>query len=132
MRGPQSGPAAVCAGRTHTAGRRVDRAVGAGAVAQIARVGVAVDAAADLSLVPPDPALEPLLSKCVHGEGSAEEVRRLGELWQGRVKTLLLDLAHDPGVYIVRPVDRRQGRAPTRGGGERRTPAGLFVVRPPL
>lgn len=69
--------------------------------------GEAIDAAADLSIVPADPTIEPLLSKCVQGLGSVEDKRRLGELWQGRVKALLLDYASDPAVYIVRPVERR-------------------------
>jgi hypothetical protein len=82
--------------------------------------GDAVDAAADLSLAPPDPALEPLLARCVHGHASADERRRLGELWQGRVKLLLLDLAHDPGVYVVRPAERRGSRLAGRPSEERR------------
>lgn len=72
--------------------------------------GQVVDAAADLSLVPVDPRLESLLTRCLHGAGSPDEQRLLGELWQARVKTMLLDLAHDPGVFIVRPHDRRQSR----------------------
>lgn len=82
--------------------------------------GAAVDAAADLSLVPADPGLEPLLAKCVHGRGNPEERRQLGMLWQDRVKTLLLDYAHDPGVYIVRPVERRNGRVAVRADADRR------------
>jgi hypothetical protein len=69
--------------------------------------GDAVDAAADLSLVPGDPALEPLLDKCMNGAPSAEDRARLAQLWQDRVKHLLIDLAHDPGVFIVRSVERR-------------------------
>jgi hypothetical protein len=82
--------------------------------------GDAVDAAADLSQAPPDPALEPLLARCVHGQGSVQERRRLGELWQGRVKLLLLDLAHDPGVYVVRPVEKRESRLAGRPSQEHR------------
>lgn len=70
--------------------------------------GDAVDAAADFSLVPADPALEPLLNKCVRGQASAEERERLGALWQRRIAQLLLDVAHDPAVYIVRAVERRK------------------------
>jgi hypothetical protein len=73
--------------------------------------GAAVDAAANLSLVPSDPVLEPLMARCVQGHGSASELRLLGELWQGRVRTLLLDFADDPGVFDVRLVERRGARA---------------------
>jgi hypothetical protein len=38
---------------------------------------------------------------------------RLGELWQRRVRHLLLDLASDPGVFIVRPLVRSQARTAT-------------------
>jgi hypothetical protein len=65
----------------------------------------AVDAASDLALVPPDPALQPLLERCVQGKGSREDESRLAELWQERVRHLLLDLARDPGVFVVRRVE---------------------------
>lgn len=80
--------------------------------------GAAVDAAADLSYVPPHPDLEPLLARCVRALGTPEDRARLGELWQGRVRTLLLDHADDPGVFIVRPVERR-GAAPSSRSGSR-------------
>ena len=82
--------------------------------------GDAVDAAADLSLAPADPMLEPLLARCVHGHGSAEELERLAQLWQARVRMLLLDLAHDPVVFIVRPVERRGVKPLPRPFAERR------------
>jgi hypothetical protein len=85
--------------------------------------GDAVDAAADLSLVPADPALEPLLARCVEGTASAQERRRLGELWQERVRCLLLDHAHDAGVYDVRPVEARAQRLRAQPARERRAAA---------
>lgn len=96
--------------------------------------GAAVDAAADLSLVPADPELEPLLGRCVGGEASAAEVQRLGALWQGRVRRLLIDLAHDTAVYIVRPVDKRQGGPRSGAAGESRDAvwSGSRVVQLPL
>jgi hypothetical protein len=78
--------------------------------------GEAVDAAADLSLVPPDPALEPLLARCVEGVAAAQERRRLAHLWHERVQRLLFDHADDPGVYVIRSVEKRVARrAPTQG-----------------
>lgn len=78
--------------------------------------GDAVDAAADLALVPADPALEPLLHRCVQGQASAEERRAFGAMWQRRVRQLLLDAAHDPAVYILRPVRRPQRPANSPAG----------------
>jgi hypothetical protein len=72
----------------------------------------AVDAAADLSLVPSDPAVERLLAQCLAGQATAEQTQRLGALWQSRVRRLLLDHAHDPGVFIVRPVAGTGRQAP--------------------
>jgi hypothetical protein len=87
--------------------------------------GAAVDAAANLSLVPSDPVLEPLLARCVQGQGSASELRLLGQLWQGRVRTLLLDFADDAGVFDVRLVERRGARA-----APSRAQQGREAVRP--
>lgn len=83
--------------------------------------GQVVDAAADLSLVPADPRLESLLTRCLHGLGSPAEQRLLGELWQARVRAMLLDLAHDPGVFIVRPHERRPSRSAPPVVRERRS-----------
>ena len=62
----------------------------------------AVDATAELALVPPDPSMEALLSRCVQGDGSPGEERALGTMWQERVRRLLIDLARDPGVFVLR------------------------------
>jgi hypothetical protein len=69
--------------------------------------GAAVDAGADLHLPPPDAALSALLRRCASGAADVHELSELGTRWQQRVKHLLLDLAHDPGVFLVRPVERR-------------------------
>jgi hypothetical protein len=34
------------------------------------------------------------------------ELIELGALWQERVRHLLLGLAHDPGVFVIRRVER--------------------------
>jgi len=65
-----------------------------------------VDAAADLGLVPTDPELEPLLTRCIAGKASAQEQAHLAQLWLQRVRHLLLDLARDTGVFVVRPSER--------------------------
>ena len=46
------------------------------------------------------------------GKAAAGEWAELGQRWQRRVKALLLDLAHDPGVFVVRRVERRLRRGP--------------------
>lgn len=95
--------------------------------------GEAVDAAADLSQIPADPALEPLLARGVRGDATPAELQRLGELWQQRVRMLLLDHAHDSGVYVVRPVERRGVRTASTMSDQRRARVrqGLFVLAPP-
>ena len=72
------------------------------------------DAAADVQRVPGDPSTLPLLQRCVAGAASADEARHLGELWQSRVRRLLLGHAEDDEVFRVRrvaPADRVGGRA---------------------
>lgn len=64
---------------------------------------LAVDAWADLSLLPEDPALAPLLERYGRGRACPEDLHRLGELWQARVQLLLLELAFDSGVFVLRP-----------------------------
>lgn len=71
----------------------------------------AVDAQADLALAPADPQLDALLAGYARGPLPAEELALMGRLWQQRVRHLLLDLAHDPGVFMVRPVERRAQHA---------------------
>jgi hypothetical protein len=71
----------------------------------------AVDADADLGLLPPDPELERLMKCCIAEHADADEAERMAQLWQARVRHLLLDLARDPCVFVVRPVvgKRRTG-----------------------
>lgn len=74
--------------------------------------GEAVDATADLSMAPADEVLDGLLERCTQGRPQPADWAELGQRWQRRVKALLLDLAHDPGVFTVRRVERRPRRAP--------------------
>lgn len=66
--------------------------------------GAAVDAEADLARVPGDPATMPLLQRCLSGGASAEDARRFGELWQDRVRRILLEHGDDDAVFTVRSV----------------------------
>jgi hypothetical protein len=74
--------------------------------------GAAVDAAADLSLSPADPALAALVERCFHGAADRESLVELGRLWQQQVQHLLLDLPYDPGVFVIHRVDNQRA-APT-------------------
>lgn len=66
--------------------------------------GAAVDAEANLGGVPGDPATMPLLQRCLGGNASADDARRFGELWQERVRRVLLEHGDDEEVFTVRPV----------------------------
>jgi len=70
--------------------------------------GAAVDAEADLAMLPQDPALAELIERCGQRRCDDAALLRLGELWQRRVEHLLLDLAYDDGVFVVRPCATRE------------------------
>ncbi len=63
--------------------------------------GAWVDCAVDLRHVPADPALPLLIQKCLRGEAEADDHRLFGELWQDRVRRLLLDHWDDGRVFVV-------------------------------
>ncbi|HKW84398.1 MAG TPA: hypothetical protein VJN68_11665 [Burkholderiaceae bacterium] len=67
----------------------------------------AVDVHADVALAPSHPQTEQLLEKCLAEKASPQEQLLLGELWQLRVRHLLLDSARDPAVFVVRPAEKR-------------------------
>lgn len=52
--------------------------------------GRAVDVDADVSAIPPDPALGGLIGQVVGGHASAEQAAEFGRLWQDRVRRILL------------------------------------------
>lgn len=63
--------------------------------------GAAVTVFAQLDRVPSDPRVALLLPKCLNGVASIEETAVFQWLWQGRVRTLLLDCADDPEVIVI-------------------------------
>lgn len=67
--------------------------------------GVAVDAVAHLREVPADPRMAPLMQRCVGGEASDEEAQVFRQLWQERVRRILLEHGNDPDVFVLRPVE---------------------------
>ena len=64
--------------------------------------GATVEVGLDTSPVPADPAQRLLLPLVVQGLADAEQQRRFGEVWQDRVRRLLLQHADDPAVIQVR------------------------------
>jgi len=66
--------------------------------------GVAVDAEADMHMLPASTELSALLGRYGHGQCDAQALARLGELWQSRVEHLLMDLRDDERVFVIRPV----------------------------
>lgn len=74
--------------------------------------GAAVDAEVDLGRVPGDPATMPLLQSCLSESASAEDVNRFGELWQDRVRRILLEHGDDDAVFAVRSVPSREQERP--------------------
>jgi hypothetical protein len=67
--------------------------------------GAVVDTRTDLSGVPADPDLGGLMQRAVAGGATAAEMKRFGQLWQARVRTILLERADDPSVFIVRTAE---------------------------
>ncbi|AYH44139.1 hypothetical protein [Azoarcus sp. DN11] len=63
--------------------------------------GAAVDAQADLSSVPADPEMPELLMRCLHGPDAGELTRRFGQMWQDRVRRILIDHGDDPAVFRI-------------------------------
>jgi hypothetical protein len=81
--------------------------------------GAAVDAAADLTLAQDDD-IAPLMACCIDGSATEDQIARLGRMWQDQVRRLLLQLAYDPGVFVVREVVRRRAAM---------VPAGALIDR---
>lgn len=63
--------------------------------------GRMVEVQFDPGSVPFDPAVSSLMAAVVHDCANAAEHRRFGELWQDRVRRLLLEHADDPAVIRV-------------------------------
>ena len=66
--------------------------------------GIAAEATVQLDRVPGDPRMSRLMSLCLSGAASPEEAAVFRELWQGRVRRLLLDHADDPEVICISPL----------------------------
>ena len=63
---------------------------------------VTVDCVLRLNFVPPDPRLGQLLPAILQGNASTSDSRLFGELWQDRVKRILVDHGDDPRLVEIR------------------------------
>lgn len=63
--------------------------------------GAQVSVAVRAELVPGDPRLRELLPRCVAGTATPSEAAEMRELWQQRVRRLLLEHCDDPQVVLV-------------------------------
>jgi hypothetical protein len=63
--------------------------------------GASVQVALDLSPVPGDPRMGMLLPVLLSGRASAEEKQLFGELWQDRVRRILIDFHDDPRLVTL-------------------------------
>lgn len=61
-----------------------------------------VDLACDARAIPSDPEMPALLRQCLDGNGDAGARQRFGQLWQKRVRCLLLEHGDDPAIFTVR------------------------------
>jgi len=65
---------------------------------------VAVDCILRLEMVPADPRLGGLLGAILGGSADDAARRLFGELWQARVRRILIEHADDPGIVELRPL----------------------------
>ncbi len=63
---------------------------------------VAVDCVLCLESVPADPRLPGLLGAILHGTSATADLRLFGELWQDRVRRILIEHADDPQLVELR------------------------------
>ncbi|MBS1140282.1 MAG: hypothetical protein H6R13_1735 [Proteobacteria bacterium] len=66
--------------------------------------GAAVDCVFHPQRVPADPMLGELLPRIINGTANTTDIRLFGNLWQDRVKRLLIDHGDDPAIVEIRHV----------------------------
>jgi hypothetical protein len=65
--------------------------------------GQAVYVAANLHLVPASPRMPVLMASCLSGTATQAEANEFRQLWQARVRSILLEHGNDPAVFVVTP-----------------------------
>ncbi|WP_200955289.1 hypothetical protein [Pelomonas sp. Root1237] len=71
----------------------------------------AVDVGVDTTSLPGQAELDVLVALLASGKATPQDEKDLGELWQARVRSLLLERGRDRTVFMVRPVHRLRGAA---------------------
>ena len=64
----------------------------------------AVHVAANLQHVPGSPRISELMANCLANIATPDEVTEFRQLWQERVRRILLEYGDDPQVFVVTPV----------------------------
>lgn len=64
----------------------------------------AVHVAANLQHVPGSPRVSELMANCLANIATPDEVAEFRQLWQERVRRILLEYGDDPQVFVVTPV----------------------------
>jgi len=62
-----------------------------------------VAVSANLQSVPAAPGLSVLMARCIGGSATPDEAAEFRRLWQGRVRSILLEHGDDPAVFAVTP-----------------------------
>ena len=63
----------------------------------------AVNVMVNLQRVPASPRLPALMASCINNTASAAETAEFRQLWQARVRGILLEHGDDPEVFIITP-----------------------------
>ena len=63
----------------------------------------AVHVAVNLQHVPGSPRVSELMAKCLENTATRDEVAEFRQLWQERVRRILLEYRDDPRVFVVTP-----------------------------
>ena len=66
--------------------------------------GQAVQVATNLQHVPASPRLPALMASCISNTATAAETAEFRQLWQARVRSILLEHGDDPDVFLITPV----------------------------
>ena len=67
--------------------------------------GQAVQVALDASIAPFGDEMRALMPRAVAGAANEQELARFAQLWQARVKTMLVDEVNHPQLVQVMPFD---------------------------
>jgi len=63
-----------------------------------------VQVVTNLQRVPASPRLPALMASCIGNTASSTEIAEFRQLWQARVRSILLEHGDDPAVFLVTPV----------------------------